>query len=234
MKNSTTLLKQSLQIVFGNLKLFILIISVPAIFNVLAVIFEPAQDTAIISIYEWAIYISFALVSFIASILMTLAIMYAVDNQSISVGGAYSLAKSKFWIYIGMSILLGILVMIAFLLLIIPGIIVSVWLAFAGMALVFENKGIIESLKRSKALVSGKWFAVAWRLLVLIFVSILFSLVISALLLILSTFVNYQIVYSISTILNLLMTPIVIAYTYLLYRDLSAEAAPISEVPSYQ
>ncbi|MFB6226389.1 MAG: hypothetical protein ABEJ02_03480 [Candidatus Paceibacteria bacterium] len=53
---------------------------------------------------------------------------------------------------------------LGFLLLIIPGIIVWVWLEFSLYEVAGEEKGGLEALKGSKKLVEGRWWQVLWRL----------------------------------------------------------------------
>lgn len=62
------------------------------------------------------------------------------------------------------SILSALAVLGGLLLFIIPGIIFSIWFAFAVYALVLDGKRNVSALVASKALVKGRWFAVATRL----------------------------------------------------------------------
>ena len=65
-----------------------------------------------------------------------------------------------FWKYLGLSIVLIIFLFLLFLLLIIPGIIFLIYWLFAPYVLIAENKKIMESLKRSKEIVKGRWWHV--------------------------------------------------------------------------
>ncbi len=51
-----------------------------------------------------------------------------------------------------------------FALLILPGIIVSVWLAFAGLATLFDHTRGVASLVRSRDLVRGRFWSIFWRI----------------------------------------------------------------------
>lgn len=64
------------------------------------------------------------------------------------------------------SVLVFLIVFGGSLLLIIPGIIFTVWYSFTFYTVVFENKKGFESLSSSKSLVVGRWWAVLWRMLV--------------------------------------------------------------------
>jgi hypothetical protein len=60
---------------------------------------------------------------------------------------------------IGLAIILSVALIVLFILLIIPGIIFAIFWSFAYLAFVMDNTGIIESMKKSMAVVKGKW----WR-----------------------------------------------------------------------
>jgi hypothetical protein len=63
-------------------------------------------------------------------------------------------------------LLYGLIVFGGLLLLIIPGIIFSVWYAFSAMGIVLDKKPVLESLSYSKSLVMGRF----WKTLLYIFV----------------------------------------------------------------
>lgn len=53
-----------------------------------------------------------------------------------------------------------------FILFVIPGIIFIVWLSFTSQAIALDDQRPVAALKASKALVLGRWWQVAWRLIV--------------------------------------------------------------------
>lgn len=57
------------------------------------------------------------------------------------------------------------------ILFIIPGIIFLVWYSFTGYRVLFENESGLRALRESKKLVAGRWWEVAWRLFVFMFLS---------------------------------------------------------------
>ncbi len=63
------------------------------------------------------------------------------------------------------SLLTGLLVVAGFFIFIIPAIIFSIWFTFTTHAIVLDNKKVVESLKYSKSLVTGKWGEVFWLIL---------------------------------------------------------------------
>lgn len=69
------------------------------------------------------------------------------------------------WPIIYTSLLVMLIILGGTILLIIPGIIFSVWYVFAYYAVIFEEKKGYEALKTSKALVTGRWWGTLWRLI---------------------------------------------------------------------
>ncbi len=67
------------------------------------------------------------------------------------------------WPAILASLLAGLTVFGGALLLIIPGIIFSIWFAFVIYAVAIDTKKPIDAMRASKSLVVGRWFPVFWR-----------------------------------------------------------------------
>jgi hypothetical protein len=97
----------------------------------------------------------------------------------------------SFFVLVGIPLLLGLLFLfllkdtivlgiIIFVLLILVGVILAYWImikwSFSIFALMIENKGIIDSIKRSSEIVNGRWWKVfGYTLLIMIIVSAIFS-----------------------------------------------------------
>ena len=60
-----------------------------------------------------------------------------------------------------MAILYGLAIVVGLILLVIPGIILSISLCLAFYLVALENKGAVDSLKSSHALVKGYWWRTA-------------------------------------------------------------------------
>lgn len=65
--------------------------------------------------------------------------------------------------YLWVSILVGLIVLAGMFLFIVPGLIFAVWYSFALLIFVLEGTKGYEALKKSKALVSGRFWPVVWR-----------------------------------------------------------------------
>jgi len=70
------------------------------------------------------------------------------------------------WPIIYTSILVMLVVLGGTILLIIPGVIFSIWFVFSYYTVIFEDKKGREALKASRALVAGRWWGILWRLIV--------------------------------------------------------------------
>jgi len=117
----------------------------------------------------------------ILSFLMYLAFYYLAiyKKGKMSLGQALKGGMKYFWAFLGLIIVAGLALMGLSLLLIIPGIIFGVYWFFSAFVLVGENKGIIDSMKRSKAIVKGMWWKVFGYLLLFILITIGISLIFS-------------------------------------------------------
>lgn len=209
-----------------NWLLFFLIYLVAGIWSVFEVITEPDFNSATISTFEWVLYLAAVAIATVFVVLMSIALTYAMAGTATSVKTAYGMALKNFWRYILLSILSVVLVTVSFLLLIVPGIIVSVWIVFAYFVLLLENEGAIASLKRSREYVRGHWWGVFVRLAVL---SLVMAVVILASQLLVSFLVSFlpfssaQIVYlAFTLVLSGFLTPFSLLYVYQMYLELKS------------
>ncbi len=122
------------------------------------------------------------LLGFIAlSLLSTLAYINIgfSKNNNLPFKKAFKGGLKYFWIFLGLVIVQSLAVLGLFILLIIPGIIFLVYWIFSPYVLFSENKGIIDSMKRSKALVKGRWWRVFGNFLLLSLIIIAISILLS-------------------------------------------------------
>lgn len=66
-----------------------------------------------------------------------------------------------FWVFLGASLLMGLLVAIGMVLLVVPGIIAAITLQFATYLVIDKNLGVVEALKESARITQGN----RWKLL---------------------------------------------------------------------
>jgi len=81
----------------------------------------------------------------------------SIEGKSISLGLSVRFALSKLvWLWV-LSLVVGIVVVLGFVALIVPGIILAIMLCLALPALLLENAGVFGSLSRSRELVGHRW-----------------------------------------------------------------------------
>lgn len=185
-----------------------------------------------------------AAVKIVLGFLGILSIVFAIYWYTSSVIGVFSLLKDSnkkikeafsfgrtfFWRYFAVGILSGVLIMLWSFLFIIPGIIFGIFYSFAVYALLFEDFRGMTALKRSKELVSGYWWPVFWRNLVLIIVVFILTLIINLiftlpLLFIAKEGLTYPVLAGISSVVRIAFSMFFIAlvsiiYSYIIYQNL--------------
>lgn len=146
-------------------KYLLLIMAVNIVSSVLAD-FGASYSSAAIGV----LFVVVGIVAAILNIWIIIALVKGISSklnkeQEQEISQALKKSTSLILPVIGLFIVFSITVGIGTLLLIIPGIIFSVWFSFSYYELVLDGKGIIESFKDSKQLVSGRWWGVFGRLL---------------------------------------------------------------------
>ncbi len=165
MRPSTQVLKDSFDYFKQHIETFlgIYIISISVMLIGVYVFHIPAEltdDTDPSLIAPYAVMI---IVSIIVQVLSYGATIYAsaLGNEA-TLQNAYSHTLRKLPSLLILSLLIGLIIMVGLLLLIIPGIIFSLWLMCATAVFLLENKGMLESMRVSKKLVEnrlGKMFS---------------------------------------------------------------------------
>ncbi len=122
---------------------------------------------------------------------------------------AFKEGRSKFLPFLIASILVSLVVGVGFLLLIIPGIIFSVWLTFVSYTVICEDKRNFGALKRSKELVKGYWWQVLGRIICLSVIMVICSFL-------------SQLIFQVfgAIVFSVLSSPFGVVYSYLIYKDL--------------
>jgi len=127
---------------------------------------EEAQGVTGIAIGGSLVLVFFTLVAtMLCNGALAKSVSEAYLGKDVSVGQAYRVVLPKLGTLILAAILVGLLVMIGFLMLIIPGIIFFLWYSLTAQAVVLENCSATGGMSRSKALLKGnlgKVFAVGF------------------------------------------------------------------------
>lgn len=131
-----------------------------------------------------------------------------IEKGKTSLGDSFKFAASKLPSLLVASLIVGILTMLGLLLLIIPGIIVSLMFYLVVPVIIIEKKGAFESLTRSRELVSHRWLKT-------FALSLIIGLIIGAL----------------AFVVNLILAPFG-TYSSLIGNIISSLIAPISPISS--
>ncbi len=153
----------------------------------------------------------FAIAAVIIGLWTGIAFILAVNQVAmgklLGIKETLTLAWGKVWKYFGVSLLSGFIVSIGFLLLIIPGIIFSIWFGFAAILVVLGNLGPTDALKKSKDLVSGYFWPVLGRFAAFAVLGALISMV-------------FNFIPVLGPLVGILISPFFVLLHVLLLRDL--------------
>lgn len=121
--------------------------------------------------------------------------------------------------FLATSLLAGILTFLGVILLIVPGIIIGIWFAFWPYVFVAEGVRGRAGLRRSRELVRGRWWGVAWRFAL----PFVFYMIVSGLLTVPIQYVFGQGVSSVTSyLIGYVLSPLLLAIVYVLYRAVAA------------
>lgn len=184
------------------------------------------------------VYLAMGLLASIASLWLSISLMRAI--YSFYLGSTTKSLKENLqtslqliWPAILISLVSSLIIFGGLLLLIIPGLMLIIWLAFSFYAVILDNQRVTDSLSTSRNLVRGRWWAVLWRLIAPaavfgIFLFLLQWLISIPIELILRNFTEGNLVYTvllafftlIGVITSLLFTPLSSAAIIILYQEL--------------
>ena len=118
-----------------------------------------------------AMIISLAATSVFSAILtVTVAYSIKIRKRALTFGEVLSGASKYYINAVILSIILAVALVFLFMLLVIPGIIFLIFWVFSLYVLVLEDTKIIESMKKSMEVVSGRWWNVLFMIVFVLFV----------------------------------------------------------------
>jgi hypothetical protein len=173
---------------------------------------DPDTLLALINTKNAIIGIITRIIISITTLIVILSIIYSTHTLHQQQSATYissdlQVSLSRILPAIALNVLVAVLISVSFLFFIIPGIIVSIWLAFSYHVFVIEKLGVIAAIKRSKALVLGRFWQVFTRLAVLAIMT--------------------SIIYFIITILPTIITPLLGLDTIMIFIRLFGSAATV-------
>lgn len=113
---------------------------------------------------------------------------YLDGNLEITCGKVFKRALMKIGKVLGATIITAMLVTIASVLFVIPGIFLAVSLSLVTVILMAEDKSIVKSIWRSISLIRGKWWSTFGLLMVISIIVVLLQFVINMILAIISAY----------------------------------------------
>ncbi len=117
---------------------------------------EEAQSGMGIAIGGTLVLVFFSVIgTMLCSGALAKSVSEAYLGRDVSVGQAYRVVLPKLGTLILAAILIGVVVMVGFVMLIIPGIIFFLWYSLTAQAVVLENCSATRGMSRSKALLKG-------------------------------------------------------------------------------
>lgn len=148
-------------------------------------------------------------------------------------------AKKYLWPVLWTGLLTALIVIGGTLLLVIPGIIFSLWYSFSSYSAMLDDKKGMPALNYSKSLVKGRWWGVFWRLFAPGFVFGVISSLVQMVVLFPLSFLTYYsdnvLINSLSIIITLavgsLLMPLAMSAPLILYRELKSNKVTATEMP---
>lgn len=117
--------------------------------------------------YSVSIYLALTALAFVlglwVNIVLARLIFHALQQTPVDRKSLTREAWRDTISYLWISILVGLIVMAGTFLFVVPGLIFAVWYSFALLIFVLEGAKGYEALKKSKILVSGRFWPVVWR-----------------------------------------------------------------------
>lgn len=161
----------------------------------------------------------------VGSVVQGMAVKYASDileKRDTDLSKVFSFTMSKLLSLLAVSIITGILIAVGLICLIVPGIILAIMFSLVVPSIMIEQVGVLESLSRSRRLVSKRWGKTFVLLLIIYILILIVSWIFSAITAPLGSFS-----WIISGPLTALIQPILpISMTLLYYSMLIKEKPP--------
>ncbi|MGI8419458.1 MAG: hypothetical protein ACR2LN_02325 [Candidatus Levyibacteriota bacterium] len=163
----------------------------------------------------------------------TVLLILALKNKANHIELMDNHAISKAWPFFLVSLCYGLMVVFGYLLLIIPGIIVTAWYAFAGVILLTENLGFKASFAKSKLYVKNHFWRI-YRLIASFIVTLVLAYIVIYLIVgfigtslfhvtgNLPSFYNSMISIIITILIESVISALVIIYNFQLYMHVKA------------
>jgi hypothetical protein len=177
-----------------------------------------------------------AIVSLISAIAL-IRIVSGIQADASDITGNLRKSVALFLPYLWVAVITGITAIGGLVLLVIPGIIISIYLSVSIFVFIIEGKRGFQALTQSFSYISGRWWQVLWRTFVFGFFIVIASALLSIILSFLVGFDMSPVVHARPLgitliqqfIQDIFFVPISLIYTYILYtslKDVHTNVAP--------
>jgi hypothetical protein len=187
---------------------------------VLALIGDIASQVAIVT----------TILSFVASFVVAGAypsmVQAVLGGSPFSAADSMRMALNRFWTLLVAGILVGLLVIVGFIAVIVPGIIIATWYAYTVPAVMLENKGALEGMGASKAFGRDKKWSTFLMFLVIGATAIVVFAIEAGVSL--ASPVAGRVVYSLLSVPLDAWIAVIFTYTYITFGPSSVGAQPES------
>lgn len=154
-------------------------------------------------------------IGLIATIGIVFLIKQRIDGKKITLKEAFNKSIQKWTLLIATMIIMLICLLGLTLLLIIPGIIFSVFWIFTVYVVILEDKSFFQAMKYSKKIVEGRWWKTFGIIILFGFMAVLVTLILTGILGIfyLITGQGFVVAFIVNTAIDLLMTFFIVLST---------------------
>jgi hypothetical protein len=151
----------------------------------------------------------------LTSVAGILAVKKVIDGGQLNYKDTMISAWKKLWGFFLLSVLLFLIILGGSILLIIPGILFSIWFTFAKYIFIDQGLGIKASLGKSRELFKGRFWSIFWRLLV---IGLFFGIFVG-----ISMYLLTLLPFGMGSAISVLGGAIFILPYYLLYKEVSVQ-----------
>jgi hypothetical protein len=170
--------------------------------------------------------ILFVLAGAVLFVLAATGLILALAKRAEGVGEAYRRAMPFFWKALWLGILTELTVIGGVFMLVIPGILLGTWFAFASFALVLEGHRGMHAMSRSRDYVRGYWWPVFGRMFLLSIVVDIIAVILRTVIIAIIGPVAGEIVYYAFWSVAL---PLELAYLYEIYENVRRVKPAVAE-----
>lgn len=220
--NSNELLKIAINKYRKHAKIYLLILLFPTLVEVIFISLQQIFVNQGTSLPALVAIIIGEILLIIASMLGQLALLYAANDDMLTVEGAYIKAWKNFLPYLWVTLLTGIIISIGYVLLIVPGIIWMIYYSLVSYVFVNENLRGRAALNKSKEYVKGYWWALFIRYIYIFVILIILELLASGLLSIIDVIGLHGIKQLLEPFISFFTIPLDVLFSFAIYEQLKS------------